>query len=88
MKQQQEIQLSISSFKKLGWDDQQIKNLLEAFEIFSPGEIKRYISNLFHFFALLPSSTEDVKCQDSFKEADYNNFMTLLHTVSKGLDNN
>ena len=37
MKQQQEIQLSISSFKKLGWDEQQIKKLLESFEIFSPG---------------------------------------------------
>lgn len=79
------ISTLISDFKNKGWNDEQIKNVLETLAAKKPEELKQQFEDLIYFFARLPMFETDVL--DCYDPEQYGRLIHFARDITAGIEN-
>ena len=78
------IDTLIQDFKSKGWNDEQIKNVLEVIAVKTPNELKKQFEDLIYFFARLPIFETDVLY--CYGREDYSQLIHFCRNITEGID--
>jgi hypothetical protein len=79
------IDTLIQDFKSKGWNDEQIKNVLEVIAV-KPDELRKLFGNLIYFFARLPMF-EETGAMDCYGTDEYRRLIHFAGGIVQGIEN-